>query len=99
MPPPCSDAAALGQEASAGSPLRGVDHHVHCNSPVAGSKESRKPGISMASPPTPTITWSLMTSGEDVEKYCSCSSAKCFFQSSLPVEASSAMSQLSGVRK
>jgi hypothetical protein len=57
IPPPCSEAASLGQVLSAGSPRRGVDHQVHCRLPVTGSKESRKPGISIASPPTPTITW------------------------------------------
>src|SRR5579863_7374464 len=70
MPPPCSEAFSLGHVLSAGSPLRGVDHHVHCSSPVTGSNDLRNPGMSIASPPTPTITWFFTISGADVEKYC-----------------------------
>ena len=99
MPPPCSEAASSGQVLSAGSPFRGVDHHVHCKSPVTGSNESRKPGMSIASPPTPTITWFFTISGAEVEKYCLRASAKFFRHSSLPVVALRAISQLSGVTK
>src|ERR1700709_2329868 len=99
MPPPCSEEAALGQVLRAGSPFRGVDHHVHCNSPVSGSNESRKPGMSIASPPPPTITWFLTISGAEVENYCLRASAKFLRHSSLPVAELSATSQLSGVRK
>src|SRR5580693_3584680 len=99
MPPPCSDAFSFGHVFSAGSSLRGVDHQVHSRSPVTGLNESRKPGISIASPPTPTITWFFTISGAEVEKYCLRASAKFFLHSSLPVVALSAINQLSGVRK
>ena len=53
----------------------------------------------MASPPTPMMTWFLITSAALVVKYWSFSSATFFRQRSFPSFAFSEMNQPSGDRK
>src|SRR5882757_1525282 len=98
-PPPCIAVSTDGQLSMPGSPAPGVDHHFHCTSPVSGSRDTRKPRMSIASPPTPTSTWFLTTNGAVVVKYCSRASAICLRQRSFPVLESTQITQSSGPRK
>ena len=92
-------AAAFGQVSEPGAPGLGSVFQRHCTSPVSGSRASRYPGTSMASPPTPTITWFFTIMAAMVVKYCSFSSATFLRQRSLPSLALSEMNQPSGARK
>src|SRR5689334_10320473 len=92
-------ASSLGHVSNPGSPRLGVVHHFHCVAPVSGSSDSTNPRVAPTgvSPPTPTITWFLMTIGATVDQFDTSGGVSLRVHRSFPVSASSDTTVLSGI--